>query len=291
MKDKFTAIWVSHSSISDFLQCPQAYYLHNVYRDKASGHKMTLVSPSLALGQAIHQVVESLSVLAVEDRFKQPLWKKFELAWKKISGKQGGFLDSTTENYYKDQGLKMLQMIEENPGPLKNLAVKIKADLPYFWLSEEDNIILCGKIDWLEYLKDENKIHIIDFKTGKKRENSESLQLPIYYLLTENCQDRAVGKASYWYLGQSKTLDELKLPDKKDSLERLLKIAKQIKLARQLNRFKCPQGEGGCRVCQPYLAVVQGKGEHVGINDFKQDVYIIAKPGFNSSPDETSVVL
>ena len=291
MKDKYSAVWVSHSSISDFLKCPQAYYLHNVYRDKATRHKMTLINPSLALGSAVHEVVESLSVLGVEERFREPLWKKFELAWKKISGKKGGFLDTATENHYKEQGLKMLQMIEENPGPLKNLAVKIKSDLPYFWLSEDDNIILCGKIDWLEYLKSENAIHVIDFKTGKHKENSESLQLPIYYLLAENCQNRPVSKASYWYLGQSKTLDGLKLPDKKESREKLLKIAKQIKLARVLNRFKCPEGEGGCRVCQPYLAVIAGKGEQVGVNDFKQDVYIVAKSGFSSTPDETSMVL
>lgn len=64
-----------------------------------------------------------------------------------------------------------------------------------------------------------------------------------------------------------------------------------MKLARTLNRFKCPEGEGGCRVCQPYLAVIAGKGEQVGVNDFKQDIYIISKPGFGSSPDETSMVL
>jgi hypothetical protein len=86
-------------------------------------------------------------------------------------------------------------------------------------------------------------------------------------------------------------LEELVLPDENESREKLLKIAKQMKLARTLNRFKCPEGEGGCRVCQPYLAVIQGKGEQVGINDFKQDVYIVAKSGFSSTPDETSMVL
>jgi len=81
------------------------------------------------------------------------------------------------------------------------------------------------------------------------------------------------------------------LPDKKESHEKLLKVAKQMKLARQLNRFKCPEGEGGCRVCRPYLAVLAGKGEQVGINDFKQDIYIVSKSGFNNTPDETSMVL
>ena len=31
--DKYTAVWVSHSSMGDFLKCPRAYFLHNVYKD------------------------------------------------------------------------------------------------------------------------------------------------------------------------------------------------------------------------------------------------------------------
>src|ERR1035437_4279352 len=32
-QDKFNAVWVSHSSIGDFLKCPRLYYLHNVYKN------------------------------------------------------------------------------------------------------------------------------------------------------------------------------------------------------------------------------------------------------------------
>ena len=274
MKDKFSAVWVSHSSISDFLKCPQAYYLHNVYRDKTTRHKMTLVSPPLALGQAVHEVVESLSVLGIEERFREPLWKKFELAWKKVSGKKGGFLDSATENHYKEQGLKMLQMIEENPGPLRNLAVKIKSDLPYYWLSEEDNIILCGKIDWLEYLKDEDKIHIIDFKTGRNDEHADSLQLPIYHLLVDNCQKRKVTKASYWYLDRDDEPRLVKLPDLDSSYKRVMEIAQKIALARKLEHFKCRQKDG-CRACLPLERIVAGQAEYVAVGEYKKDIYIL----------------
>jgi len=31
-KDKFAAIWISHSSISDFLKCPRSYFLKNIYK-------------------------------------------------------------------------------------------------------------------------------------------------------------------------------------------------------------------------------------------------------------------
>jgi len=69
-KDIYSAVYVSHTSISDFLVCPRAYFLKNVYRDPKTRHKIKLMSPPLALGQVIHEVLESLSLLPTEDRFK-----------------------------------------------------------------------------------------------------------------------------------------------------------------------------------------------------------------------------
>jgi ATP-dependent helicase/DNAse subunit B len=64
----------------------------------------------------------------------------------------------------------------------------MKEDLPHYWLSEDDGIILCGKIDWLQYLPDTDSVHIVDFKTSKNKEKANSLQLPIYLLLVSNTQ-------------------------------------------------------------------------------------------------------
>ena len=55
--------------------------------------------------------------------------------------------------------------------------------------------------------------------------------------------------------------------------DELLKIAREIKLLRKINRFKCPQD--GCRYCSPLEKIVAGKAEFVGINDFSQDVYVL----------------
>ena len=82
MKDKYTAVWVSHSSITDFLKCPRAYFLHNIYKSPKTGHKITIVSPPLALGQTVHEIIESLSNLPVEKRFEEPLIAKFDKAKK-----------------------------------------------------------------------------------------------------------------------------------------------------------------------------------------------------------------
>ncbi len=171
--------------------------------------------------------------------------------------------------------MEMLKNAQTNPGPLNTLAVKINMDLPYYWLSEEDNIILCGKIDWLEYLPDNDSVHIIDFKTSKKEEDPNSLQLPIYNLLASNVQNRKIEKASYWYLGLNDSLTQKELPDLEQAHEQILKIAKQMKLARQLERFKCPRG--GCRHCLPYEAVLGGRAEFVGLSGFNSDMYIVNK--------------
>ena len=273
VKDKFSATWVSHSSIGDYLKCPRAYFLKNMYRDPKSNHKIMLMQPPLALGQAVHEVVESLSSLPVEERFNRPIADRFEDSWKKISGKLGGFTSNEEETKSKLRGASMIQRIVDHPGPLQNKALKLRQDLPYFWLSEEDNIILCGKIDWLEYLEDKDSVHIIDFKTGKFDEDPDSLQLPIYILLATKCQARPVAKVSYWYLDRDDFPTEVPLIPESDAMTRLLTIAKKIQLARKLEHFKCAASEG-CRVCRPYEAILNGRATFVGVGGYNQDIYI-----------------
>ncbi len=271
--DTFSAVWVSHSSISDFLKCPRAYYLKNVYRDPQTKHKVQLTSPSLSLGSAVHDVLESLSILPTEERLKESLIEKFDRAWKKVSGKRGGFIDPATEERFKARGEAMLRRVMQHPGPIAKKAVKIQQDLPSYWLSEADNIRLCGKIDWLEYNAETDSVSIVDFKTSKAEEDGNSLQLPIYTLLVHNCQHRKVDKACYWYLEMSDECQEKELPNLEDAKIQVLTIAKQMKLARQLEIFKC--ATDGCMYCKPFEKILRGEAELVGTSDFNQDVYLL----------------
>ncbi len=275
MPDKYSALWVSHTSICDFLACPRAYYLRHMYRDPRTKHKVKLMGPALALGQAVHEVLESLSVIPQKTRFLEPIMDKYEKSWAKVAGKKGGFFDRDTEYKYEQRGREMIKRVKDHPGPVAELAVKIKEDLPHFWISEEDNIILCGKVDWLQYLPETDSVHIIDFKTGKQDESADSLQLPIYHLLVNYCQDRKVTKASYWYLDRDDAPVEKPLPGLDEAKKRVLEIARQIKLARQLGRLDCPKG--GCRNCAPFEEIVAGKAECVGQDEYGYDIYIEPK--------------
>lgn len=271
--DKYSAVWVSNSSMNDFLNCPRLYYLRNIYKDPVSRHKINIINPSLALGQAVHEVLEALSVIPVEERFAISLLETYETVWKKVSGKLGGFTNDNEERAVKERGAQMLKRVMDHPGPLKNKAIKIPKELPNYYLSEEENIVLCGKIDWLEYIPEDDSVNIIDFKTGKNDESAASLQLPIYLLLVHNLQKRKVSKASYWYLDRDNEPVAIKLPSIEDANKKVLKTAMLVKNARLKGEYLCPKG--GCFACKPFEKIIAHAAEFVGVGGYNQDLYIL----------------
>ncbi len=277
--DKYKSVWVSHSSIGDFLKCPRAYFLHNMYKDPKTGRKMNLVNPALSLGQAVHNTLESLKNFPVDERIKHDLLADFEKRWAEVSGKIGGFKTVEEESVAKARGLEMIKRVIKNSGPIFKKTVTIKPAQnnmpPNFFLSEEDNIILCGYIDWLEYIEADDSVHIFDFKTGKNAETDDSLQLPIYLLLLNALQKRKVSGAFYWYLDRDDEPISMNLPEAETAKEKVLSIARQIKKARQENNFVCPQGAEGCFACKPFEKILKGEAEYIGIGGFGQDVYMI----------------
>lgn len=277
-QDKYSAVWISNSSMNDFLQCPRLYYLRNIYKDPQTRKKIAIINPALTLGQAVHEVLEALSAdrIPAEERMKQPILANYDTVWEKFSGRKGGFASRPEEAEYKERGRQMLQRVIDNPGPLANKALRLLNGNnnmpPNFYLSEEDNIILCGRIDWLEYLPETNSVHIIDFKTGNNEEKEDSLQLPIYCLLVKHCQKRAIHKVSYWYLAQDDGLKEKALPDTDKAAEKILTIGKTIKEARQKGIFTC--SKNGCWNCRPLEKVLAGEAELVNSVGY-QDIYVI----------------
>ena len=65
------------------------------------------------------------------------------------------------------------------------------------------------------------------------------------------------------------------------------RLKKEIKLARQLERFKCPEGEGGCKHCQPLEKILRGESVFVGTGDYGTDLYA----NFENSSSPVSEIL
>lgn len=275
MYNKPVDLWVSHSSISDFLKCPRLYYLRNIYKDPKTNRKINIINPALSLGQVVHEVLESLSFLPAEKRFQDNLLDKYDEIWLKVSGRKGGFASEEEEKEFKERGKLMINMVIDNSSILKNKALRLKSPdnlPPRFYLSETEGILLCGKVDWLEYISNDDTLHIIDFKTGKVEENPSSLQLAIYCLLVENLQKRKVSKVSYWYLEKDKDPVQMPMPDCEEAKEELMEIALRIKTVRQNQLFDCRKG--GCYACNPFEAIINEEAEFIEARGY-QDCYII----------------
>lgn len=290
-QDKYSAVWLSHSSSGDFLKCPRLYYLKNIYKNE-NGRKINIVAPAMSLGSTVHSVLEPLAKLPAEKRFDKNLLETYEENWQKFGGKIGGFLNETQENEYKEKGKKMLENVIANKGIFLNKTVKYYDGdfIPNIYLSEEDNIILCGLVDWIEYLPQSDSLRVIDFKTGKNEEKEDSYQLPIYKILVESLQKRKVSSAAYWYLDKDAQLT-LKDADSISELalegvrEDLLEVGRDIKKRKEnvefgshvQDNFLCKKG--GCGHCQEFENIINKDAsvEYVGVGEYKQDLYLVKR--------------
>lgn len=274
-KYPFGAIWLSHSSLSDFEKCPRLYYLRNMYKDPETGKKIQVVNPYLTLGTIVHESLEKIRYLPRAERFAKPLTDIFDQLWTEAEGKKGGFKNQEQEKEFKDRGYGMIKRVQENPGPIANLSTIIKERgemVASMMLSPEDNLVLCGNVDWVEVLPD-GSLHIIDFKTGLNEEEAGSLQLQIYLLLTKNGNSRPVTKTSYWYLGRDDKPKEVPIPDLDGITEKLILKGREVKAARLKQNSEglaCPKG--GCRNCLEYEKAVKGEAEKIGYDPAREKV-------------------
>jgi hypothetical protein len=231
----------------------------------------------MSLGVAVHNVLENLVNFKRDERFTRDLLADYEQNWSKVSGKMGGFTSAEQEAEFKERGRQMIERVMANHGPLDGLTINFyKGDmLPNYWLNgEKDNILLCGKVDWIEYLPDDT-LRVIDFKTGKYDEKEGSLQFPIYHLLLANLQKRKVSSAAYWYIDRDDELKEVAMPSVEESFKMVYEVAKQVKEAREKNQYECPNGTVGCIHCLPYEKILRGEAEFVGTGEYRQDLYLV----------------
>ena len=278
-RDKYSAVWVSHSSMGDFIRCPRAYYLRNVYKDPKTKNKIGIVNGALSLGTAVHNTLEAIKDMPLEERMHEDLLRNFEVEWEKVTGKKGGFKDAEEEITAKERGLEMIKRVVTTPGPIAKKTVRLAAGKngmpPNFLLSEEHNIILCGLIDWLEYVPEDDSVVVIDFKTGKNDESDDSLQLPIYLLLLSALQKRKVSGAAYWYLDREDGYVEKSLPSTEEAKAKVLAVALKVKGAREKKEFDCPRGSEGCFTCKPLEMILRGEAESLGVGGYGQDIYFL----------------
>lgn len=263
-------LWISYSAIKNFDNCSRLYYFTSIYRNPKTGNRVQIVNPYLSLGSAVHEAIDDLLDLAPSKRANTSLVGRLEKAWVKYEGKRGGFVSKKQESEFKERGVRMIKKVEGSP-LLSARSLKKEKELPK--MSLFDGVDLVGSFDWIELLPD-NSLHIIDFKTGRSREDARSLQLPIYEILAKKSYGKKVGKLSYWYL------EDKPKPTPKKSIGSIAEIERkaiEIKKAVDGSEFSCDSKYPRCFWCRKYESVISGRAEFIGTDDERQkDLFYLA---------------
>ena len=265
------AIFVSYTSLSDFLKCPRSYFLKNIYRNPETNNRIQIASPYLSLGSTVHDAIKWHIEMEGQLTSEQ-LEAKFRNLWLKYTGKRGGFSSKEEEATFGKRGLLMLENFFKNA---KNLEKKHhNIDFPKYPLLE--NVILIGNFDFIGE-KEDGTLHVVDFKTGISDEK-DPIQLYIYAILAESNLEKSVSSASFWYLDREDEPREIVLDSLEPKLEWLKEKVKLLKQAIDEGIWVCKDGDELCSECKIYTAISSGKGEFQFTDyRYKKDVYFLAR--------------
>ncbi len=262
------ALFVSHTSLKDFLNCPRSYYLKNLYRNP-NGNRIQIQSGPLTLGGLVHDTIKWF-LQTNRTANEEQLVAQFKNHWLKYRGKRGGFSSREEEAIFGKRGLQMLGNFFKNQSVLEK-DLDTDGFLKY-WLT--DKIVLNGRLDFLGELHD-GTLHVLDFKTGAKDEE-DSTQLYIYAILAESNFQKEVSKLSYWYLDRDLSPKEAVLDPLDEKLGWLLEKSLEIQKTVLAGNWVCKKDPGLCRDCRNYLAIIDDKGEFLFTDEaFHKDLYYL----------------
>ena len=263
-------IFISYTSLSDFLKCPNAYYLKNIYRNPKSGNRIQIASPYLSMGSTVHDSIKWFLQMQGQIMPDQ-LEKKFRNFWLKYRGKRGGFESDTQEGDFGRRGLKMIDNFFQNAKKLEKITHQV--DFPKLQLFED--VILIGNFDFVGE-KEDGTLTVCDFKTGANDEK-DPIQLYVYAILAEANLGKEVSSASFWYLDRDDGPREIVLDPLEPKLEWLIEKGKELKKAVGDANWICIKPDS-CRDCQVYKAVINGEGEFQFTDErYKKDVYFLKR--------------
>ncbi len=269
-------IYVSYTSLADFLKCPRSYYLKNIYKqslpdgeDPSLKFRLQIASPYLTLGSTVHDTIKWY----LENQYKptkEETLKKFRNFWRKYRLKRGGFNILEEESNFGKRGISIIENFLANADVLEKSAPSIS--FPKYNLVE--NIVLIGNMDFVG-LREDGSLHIVDFKTGA-HDKKDPTQLYVYAILAEANFKKPVTKISFWYLDRDSAPKEVVLDPLDMKLEWLKEKGLELKKAIQENHWVCVKAPDLCRECRDYQDLLDGKGEFL-FSDYryKKQIYFL----------------
>lgn len=235
--------FLSFSQIETFRYCPMHYKAKYILRIP------TPSSPAQSFGVSIHAALRDYHQLIMrgEKPPKETLIKLFKKNW--ITE---GYGNKEYRDKYYEQGLTFLDNYFKSEIKTGKSAY---LEFPFIFRLEKNGktLKIAGKMDRVDIL-DNGKIEIIDYKTGKDRNNDleENLQLTLYALAATELRDPSFNKRpeeidlSLYYL---ETGEKKKTTRTLEQLEKAKENVWQIADRISTSDFECV-GSEYCKICE-----------------------------------------
>lgn len=233
---------LSPSKIANYKQCPFKYKCENDTQIKLAYRKD---SPDLVFGNLIHGCLNDFyKRTAKENRNFETLRKLFETKFKYNFPKHNKvFKNKETIIKYVEESKKQFKTFLKNK--LSKGEPLVTEDFPKYQMNPE--LELGGKFDRVDLIDD--KLVLIDYKTGKYKEDGQSdyeFQLNFYeYLLVKKYPEYKVGKKILFYLKENKIDEYERSEDLNKVEEEIINIAETINDDIKLN----PKRNSLCNYC------------------------------------------
>lgn len=228
-------ITLSPFKISIFLNCPLRYKFH--YIDKLY-KKYKKERNYLSFGDSLHRTLRDFFKIEIEERSYENLEKIYRKNWLRK-----GYASLEEEREWGLKGIKILKRFYQ----LEDFRVKpflLEKSLYSYYHSFR----LFGRIDRADLIEKEQVI-IIDYKTGKIKEESEmvnKLAAAIYkFLLEKNYRKKVVKVINYYLLSQKRVFYTFT----EEEFKNYLQLIENIGLAILKEKDFLPKKSSLCKYC------------------------------------------
>jgi DNA helicase-2/ATP-dependent DNA helicase PcrA len=218
---------LSFSQIETYQTCGLKYKFRYLYRIP------TAPKGYYVYGSVQHEVLEEFfsRVKKGEEVSGETLRQLYEKHWR-----DEGYPDTMQQREYKKRGYEELAEFYERNKDSLQAPLALEENFSF----EVGPHVVSGRIDRVDPL-DEDKVEVIDYKTGKPREQKEadkSLQLSIYAIAAGEKFKKEPVRLSFYYLtSNEKVSSQRTKAELEDTKEEILKVADSI-LKREFQAIK-----------------------------------------------------
>lgn len=250
-------IYLSNSSIQTFLSCRRKFKYKHIDKIKFGQNQS---NKYLSFGQSIHTALGKYHLI------QDSQYKTLEILHKLLKKNwiRDGYSSIDEERIFGLKALDMLTNYFNNPKDLgkRNLLIE-----EMVYKNIDDKFILCGKLDKV-YLREDETLETVDYKTGESILPVDNLQLPIYILLTQDKVGFFPHTVSYYYLAHNKkSSSEVEEKDIDNILQLIWHIRDEID---RETDFPCNPTPRCQKTCEYYvLCDAAKKGQTIMENELK----------------------